>query len=73
MVPKGDLLEFLTLSAYPQSLLGSKLAEMTKEGINSGKQLLIMQVSILIHNHPPESTPVDLHQKFFARPGDFAS
>ena len=64
MVPKGELLQFLTLSAYPQNILGSKIAQMTKEGINSGKQLLIMQVSILIHNHPPESTPGDLHQNF---------
>ena len=39
LVPLGELLEFLRLPAYPQSLLGSKIAQMTKEGINFGKAI----------------------------------
>ena len=35
---------------------------MTKEGINSGKAIAHYAGINLVHNHPPESTPGDLHQ-----------
>ena len=54
-----EVKEFLRLSAYPQSLLGSKIAQMTKEGINSGKA--IAHYTGIIFNHPP------MHPRGFAQ------
>ena len=68
LVPLREVKEFLRLSAYPQSLLGSKIAQMTKEGINSGKA--IAHYTGIIFNHPPVH-PRGFAPKFLPPPWGF--